>query len=218
MAVLAPTRGYDDAVASHAHAVLKVPLAPIPTDPGPPVRPCPFCGSRGFNVHQRQWKAVRDPQVNRVSVLRFQCKRCGRTTRTYPDGVGPGRQSLGLKQACLFLYCMGLSYQHVAALLADLSCSISPTTVRANVVGVTATGGPPLPGRLRLTRRAAALVAGPEGSFALRTAGPSPADRWLEIELAPGPWAAEIQSRVEHCADWAQAALLHDRQFPPETA
>src|SRR5262249_54135506 len=92
-------------------AVLRIPIAGVARAPRPGrSEPCPRCGSLGFTVHQRSWKHVKDPDVTRVPVDRYRCKRCGWVGRSYPAGIGPGRQSIAQQQITVVLCAAGLSY------------------------------------------------------------------------------------------------------------
>ena len=181
-------------------STIRIPLAPIAVaaNGGPP-RPCPRCGNLSFRVHQWDWKSVRDPQVNRVSVGRYQCKRCGIVVRRYPPGMDASTQSLGLKQLSVFLYSLGLSYEGVRAVLADLGCRLSTTTIRRNVIASGHEASLGLGGRrLRLVPDGEARLRAPDGSVTIRVASSPNGERWLELDPAPGS-AAELEWRLQMC-------------------
>ncbi len=144
---------------------------PAPAVASPERRPerCERCGSRGFNLHQRATKALKDPLMPRVPILRFICKRCRKTTRLYPEGIDGGHQTVALRQASVVLYWLGLSYDGVREYLGRFGCSLSKATVWANV---RSTGL--LSNRHRLRAEPASLIIqeGPNGPVArLRVRG-----------------------------------------------
>ncbi len=153
-----------------------------------PGEPCTACGGRGFTIHQRTWKQVKDPQTRRALVVRLLCKRCGHVRRAYPAGIGSSRQSGGLKHLSVLLYWIGISYQGVRAVLRDLGCPLSTTSVRRNVEGArrAAPLEPPL-GRLRLEPVGSGMLRGADGVLALRVLPLAGGQRCLEAEIAPGP-------------------------------
>jgi DNA-directed RNA polymerase subunit RPC12/RpoP len=93
---------------------------------------CERCGSRGFNLHQRATKALKDPSVPSAPVVRYICKRCGKTVRLYPSGVDAARQTVALRRASALLYWLGCSYDGIRAILGYLGCPLSRATVWAN--------------------------------------------------------------------------------------
>ena len=166
--------------------------------PATPGDPCPRCGSHGFNIHQRAWKTIRDPQVSRTQAIRYRCKRCGAVLRRYGEGVGADRQSFATKKLSVFLYCLGLSYQGTRDVLADLGCALSPATIRKNVLA----SHPQLDrAKPRLRRVAPRQLVGRGGRLSVRIAGIATASRWLEVAIEPGPDAADLSWQVAHCAD-----------------
>jgi hypothetical protein len=186
--------------------VVRIALEPI-DDARPPSagqQPCIRCGSYGFNIHQRVWKSIRDPQVKRIQTIRYRCKRCGAVWRRYGTGVGTDRQSVAIKQLSVFVYCLGLSYQHTCRILADLGCALSPATVRKNVVTSREGSGSSIPrGRPKLARVGPAQIGTGDGRMSLRIAGIAAVDRWLDVTIEPGPLAGNLRWQVEDCARWA---------------
>ena len=182
-----------------AATVLRIALATISDLPPPrPGEPCSRCGSYGFNIHQRTWKSIRDPQANRVQAIRYRCKRCGAVWRRYGEGVGTDRQSRAVKELSVLLYCLGLSYQGTSDVLDDLGCALAPATIRKNVIG----SHPQLARRKpRLFRVGTSEIAGQDGRLTLRVVGIPTTSRWLEIAIAPGPGADELSWRVTRCAE-----------------
>ena len=65
----------------------------------PDTRPssCPYCAEVTFQRHGWVSKAVKDPYVSEVSVLRYRCTDCLRTFRHYPQGVDSHDQSMRLR-------------------------------------------------------------------------------------------------------------------------
>jgi hypothetical protein len=181
-------------------SIVRIPLAPIAAAAnGGPTGPCPGCGNTSFRVHQWDWKSVRDPQINRASVGRYQCKRCGTVVRRYPPGMDASTQSLGLKQLSVLLYCLGLSYEGVRAILSDLGCRLSTTTIRRNVLA----GGHEAAlrlgvRRLRLIPDGDARLRAPDGSVTVRVASSPTGERWLELRTTPG-CDGELQWRLQTC-------------------
>ena len=129
--------GRDCSIAGHSALapVLRLRLASIDDVVPTASRPsCLRCGSHAFVIHQRTTRSVKDTKVLRVIVIRYQCKKCGAVQRRYPNGVDRGRQSVGMKQLTILLYCLGPSYQQVRSSLLDLGCQLSTTTIRRNVI------------------------------------------------------------------------------------
>ncbi|HLI25769.1 MAG TPA: hypothetical protein VKZ60_01775 [Chloroflexota bacterium] len=183
--------------------VVRVALQATAAAPEGPLAPCPRCGSKGVNVHQRDWRTVKDPHAARVLVLRYLCKRCGHVRRAYPAGLGPSRQSAALRQLSVLLYWIGLSYQAVRAVLLDLGCPLSTTSIRRNVVAAQQRlhGQPPL-SRLRLAPAGAGVLAGPDGRLVVRLVGHPASGRYLEVEVGDAGHAAELHWRLTTCARW----------------
>ncbi len=152
-------------------------------------------------MHQRSWRTVRDPHIKRVNVARYVCKRCGGTSRLYPAGIGPERQTAAIKQICAMLYCMGLTYRNVQQILKALDCHLSMTTIRQDVLQACAVEQTMRPfERLRLTPQQPGKLSGPDGSLTVRLLGTTPTRRWLELELQQRPGGAELEWRAQVCA------------------
>jgi hypothetical protein len=199
--------------------IVRVPLLSAADAPGSePLAPCSRCGSKGFSIHQRTWKRVKDPHLERALVVRFLCKRCGRVRRAYPDGIGASRQSGSLRHLTVLLYWIGLSYQSVRAVLLDLGCPLSTTSIRRNVEAArqTAQLEPPL-GRLRLEPAGGGVLRGADGLMALRVVPQAGADRALEVESAPGPGASNLHWRLTAAATWL-AQVFGPEVVPPVSA
>jgi len=98
---------------------------------------CPYgCGSQHYRRHSMKGerKAIRDIGYAEVRSYRYECVRCGRTFRVYPEGVSPGaQQSKRLQAMTVILYVLGLSYGAVEDFTAAIGCGVSKTTVYNNV-------------------------------------------------------------------------------------
>ena len=68
------------------------------------------CESEDVQRHQVVRKWVRDTVESEVEVWRCKCLACGRTFRSYPEGVGRAETSLRVKGLGVILYLLGLSY------------------------------------------------------------------------------------------------------------
>ena len=66
-----------------------------PTEITPPLI-CPYedCEGRHFELHQKVDKAIRDTVYDDVIAYRYECLRCKRTFRVYPQGVTRAQTSL----------------------------------------------------------------------------------------------------------------------------
>jgi len=73
---------------------------------------CVYAGCRGRKFHLRQAviKPLRDTVYHEVVVHRYQCLKCGRTFRVYPQGTTPNQTSQRVKGLAVMLYLLGLSY------------------------------------------------------------------------------------------------------------
>jgi hypothetical protein len=170
---------------------------------------CCGCGSRGFVLHGRLWRRLKDPDVERVLVLRYQCKRCQQVRRVYPAGGGPDRLSAAVKQIIAVLHCAGLSYQNVAAVLRGLSVPVAPWSVGRVVEGwPTGARRPTARLRMRLAPTADGWLRGADGAVRFRLRREADGARWLDAEIAPGPSAPDLHDRLARCGE----------EFPPETA
>lgn len=75
------------------------------------------CSGRKFRLHQPVNKALRDTVYQHVEVYRYQCLKCGRTFRVYPEGVSGAQTSGRVKGLAVMLYLLGLSYGAVSLAL-----------------------------------------------------------------------------------------------------
>jgi transposase-like protein len=87
------------------------------------------CGGKHFKVHQEVKKAIRDSKYTEVSALRYECPKCRRTFRVYPQGVQAGHVSQRIKGMAVMLYMLGLSYGAVAIVMEALGVFLGKTSV-----------------------------------------------------------------------------------------
>jgi hypothetical protein len=72
------------------------------------------CGGRTFHRRQEVRKPLRDTVYQEVQVPRYQCLRCKRTFRVYPEGTTRAQTSQRVKGLAVMLYLLGLSYGAVS--------------------------------------------------------------------------------------------------------
>lgn len=89
----------------------------------------PKCQGKYFQMRQEVAKNVRDMQYGQVCARRYECLRCHRTFRVYPQGVLAGQFSQRVKGLGVMLYLLGLSYGAVALVLSALGVWMSKATV-----------------------------------------------------------------------------------------
>lgn len=65
------------------------------------------CSGTRFRFHQPVTKALRDTVHPSVEVHRYQCLKCGRTFRVYPEGVTSAQTSQRVKGLAVMLYLPG---------------------------------------------------------------------------------------------------------------
>jgi transposase-like protein len=96
---------------------------------------CPYqgCQGRHFRHHQEVDKAVRDTEYALVSAQRYECLRCKRTFRVYPEGVSRAQTSRRVKGLSVLLYLLGLSYGAVSLALEALGVYLCKSSVYAAV-------------------------------------------------------------------------------------
>jgi transposase-like protein len=87
------------------------------------------CGSKEVQKHQEVQKALRDTKYSLVEVHRYRCLTCGRTFRTYPQGVSKAQVSDRVKGLAVMLYLLGLSYGAVSLAMESLGVPFSKTQV-----------------------------------------------------------------------------------------
>jgi len=89
----------------------------------------PKCKGKYFRLRQEVQKNVRDMQYDQVTARRYECLRCHRTFRVYPQGVLVGQFSQRIKGIAVMLYVLGLSYGAVALVLRALGVWMGKATV-----------------------------------------------------------------------------------------
>jgi transposase-like protein len=87
------------------------------------------CAGKHFKVRQEVKKAVRDSKYEEVRALRYECLKCRRTFRIYPQGVQASHVSQRVKGMAVMLYLLGLSYGAVSIMLDALGVFLSKTSV-----------------------------------------------------------------------------------------
>ncbi len=65
------------------------------------------CGGRKLYLRQAVTKPVRDTVYHEVVVRRYQCLKCQRTFRVYPQGIPPAQTSQRVKGLAVLLYLLG---------------------------------------------------------------------------------------------------------------
>jgi transposase-like protein len=109
----------------------------VPMEIHPPAM-CPYkgCGGRHFRFHQGVEKPLRDTRYPAVEAHRYECLRCGRTFRVYPQGVTRAQTSLRVKGLAVLLYLLGLSYGAVSLALEALGVYLCKSSVYDTVQAV----------------------------------------------------------------------------------
>jgi hypothetical protein len=87
------------------------------------------CSGKHFKVWQEVKKAIRDSQYEEVRALRYECLKCRRTFRVYPQGVQAAQVSQRVKGIAVMLYILGLSYGAVALMMEALGVFLGKTSV-----------------------------------------------------------------------------------------
>lgn len=95
----------------------------------PDVCPKPGCDGTEFRLHQQLIKPLRDAVHQTVTVYRYQCLRCGRTFRVYPQGVSHAHTSQQVQDLAVLLYLLGLSFGAVSSALDGLGIYLSKSRV-----------------------------------------------------------------------------------------
>ena len=95
----------------------------------PATCPYPKCQGSHLRLHQRVPKGVRDTLHQQVTAQRYQCLRCGRTFRVYPQGVSRAQTSKRVQGLAVMLYLLGLSYGAVALALEALGVYVCKSRV-----------------------------------------------------------------------------------------
>ncbi len=87
------------------------------------------CGGEYFKMRQEVKKSIRDSKYGEVQARRYECMKCGRTFRVYPQGVQASQVSQRVKGMAVMLYLLGLSYGAVALMMEALGVFLSKTSV-----------------------------------------------------------------------------------------
>jgi len=87
------------------------------------------CGGRTFHLRQEVPKLLRDTVYHEVQAHRYQCLRCKRTFRVYPEGTTRAQTSQRVKGLAVMLYLLGLSYGAVSLALEALGVSLCKSRV-----------------------------------------------------------------------------------------
>lgn len=91
---------------------------------------CPYgCGGQEFWIRQVVRKPVRDSSHKEVVARRYECLRCRRTFRVYPQGINQKQFSQRAMGMAVMLYLLGLSYGAVVLMLEALGLWMGKTTV-----------------------------------------------------------------------------------------
>ena len=92
---------------------------------------CPYqdCPGRHFRHHQEVDKPVKDTKYEAVCADRYECLRCKRTFRVYPQGVTRAQTSQRVKGLSVLLYLLGLSYGAVSLTLEALGVYMCKSSV-----------------------------------------------------------------------------------------
>ncbi len=89
----------------------------------------PKCQGRKFRFHQPGRFALRDTVYQEVQAHRYQCLKCGRSFRVYPQGVTGAQTSLRVKGLAVMLYLLGLSYGATSLALEAIGVSMCKSRV-----------------------------------------------------------------------------------------
>lgn len=92
---------------------------------------CPYegCGGQHFQFHQAVGKPLRDTRYPEVKAHRYECLRCRRTFRVYPQGITRAQISQRVKGLAVLLYLLGLSYGAVSLALEALGTYMCKSSV-----------------------------------------------------------------------------------------
>jgi len=96
----------------------------------------PNCRGQRFYPRQAVKKKVVDAQHREVVAWRYECAKCGRTFRVYPQGINNKQISKRVNGIAIMLYVLGLSYGAVEIVLNSLGIGIGKTSVYRAVQAV----------------------------------------------------------------------------------
>lgn len=172
------------------------------------------CKGKHFKVHQEVKKSIRDSQYEEVIAIRYECLKCKRTFRVYPQGVLPGQISQRVKGMAVMLYILGLSYGAVAIMMEAMGVFLSKTSVYRAVQSA----GEAIPGMKRneivngyRTRAVGAdlTYVKCKGKYVPIGVVVDPINGWvLSIDQLSGEDAQELQEWVAPIADAVGAYAL----------
>lgn len=91
------------------------------------------CEGRHFRHHQEVDKLLKDTNYDIVTAHRYECLRCHRTFRLYPQGVTHAQTSLRVKGLAVMLYLLGLSYGATSLALEALGVYMAKSSIYAAV-------------------------------------------------------------------------------------
>ena len=94
-----------------------------------PPMSCSHCGSTYLRLRQVVSKQLRDTVYPQVKAYRYQCLRCQRTWRVYPQGVSGSCTSQRVTGLAILLYLLGLSYGATSLALEALGVYMGKTSV-----------------------------------------------------------------------------------------
>jgi transposase-like protein len=180
---------------------------------------CPYapCGGKQFHLRQAVVKPVRDTVYQAVAARRYDCLRCGRTFRVYPQGINADQTSARLKGLAVLFYIMGLSYGAVSLVLTALGHPLGKTAVYEAVQAA----GQKVSGLRReevqvSTVRALVAALGADLTsvkcqgewLTVGVTSDAIAGTTLTIDVLENGEAATLQSWVQQVADAVQAQVL----------
>lgn len=87
------------------------------------------CTGRKFHLRQEVAKPLRDTVYHEVQAHRYQCLRCKRTFRIYPEGATRAQTSERVKGLAVMLYLLGLSYGATSLALEALGVSLCKSRI-----------------------------------------------------------------------------------------
>jgi hypothetical protein len=88
------------------------------------------CGGRKFHLRQEVTKALRDTVYHEVQVHRYQCVKCKRTFRVYPEGTTHAQTSQRVKGLAVMLYLLGCAlWGHLLSVRSPWSVSVQESGV-----------------------------------------------------------------------------------------
>src|SRR5437588_1007068 len=92
---------------------------------------CAYAGCDGRKLYLRQEvaKQLRDTVYHEVKAHRYQCLKCKRTFRIYPEGTPPAQTSQRVKGLAVMLYLLGLSYGATSLALEALGVSLCKSRI-----------------------------------------------------------------------------------------